>query len=59
MDIIEPNVNTRQLFTVHIIEDGTYLVIRDSSPMFCFSGNTLQEAVAKAEDAFEFMRKIR
>ncbi len=59
MDIIEKNTNTRELFSVHIIEDGTYLAIRDSSPMFCFHGSSIEEVVNKANSAFDFMKSIK
>ena len=55
--IYERGVNTRHLFCIEIVEDGTYVAVRDVEPMFCFHGNTIQEVANVAQSAFESYKK--
>jgi hypothetical protein len=58
MDIIEPDLNTRKLFEIHILEDGSYAAIREHEPLFCFTGSTIEEVSNIAINAFESFKKL-
>ena len=58
MRLIQPNDNTRMLFEIHILEDGTYAAIRNTEPMFCFVGSDVLSAVNTALKAFESYKTL-
>jgi hypothetical protein len=55
--IIIPGENTRELYSIHINEDGKYMAIRTEEPLFCFESDTVIGVVTRAERAFEFYKE--
>lgn len=43
-----------RLFSVEVTKSGVFLAVSDKTPMFCFSGNTIEEVVQKASEALDF-----
>ena len=58
-DIIEKDADTRQLFSIDLLENGEYAAIRETEPMFCMIAPTILEAAKKAEDALEFYKRMK
>ena len=59
MDILEIGKDTRQLFEIHILDDGKYAAIRETSPIFFLTGDTIREATEKAIGALESYRSFK
>lgn len=58
-DIIEKGVNTRELFSIEILENGEYAAIRETEPKFFLTGPTIVETARKAENALDAYRQMK
>jgi len=57
--ILEQGVNTKTVFQIEICEDGSYLAVRNGSPMFCLSASSIEEAAREGKEALDSYKKLK
>lgn len=51
--------DTRELFAIHLLDDGRYLAVRSETPFFALEGDTIVDVATRAQAVFDFHKERR